>query len=80
VAPIELTQLEPGRSGRISADPVAEVPERLLDLGFVPGTEVAVVRRGVLGDPIEIELRGYRICVRREDLGGLRVVPLGVAP
>jgi len=76
---VELTELEAGRSGRIAAESATKVPERLLDLGFVPGTEVAVVRRGALGDPIELELRGYRICVRREDLTGLRVLPLAVA-
>jgi Fe2+ transport system protein FeoA len=32
----------------------------------VPGTEVQLVRRAPLGDPIEIELRGYRVCLRRE--------------
>ena len=77
---VRLTDLEPGRKGRIAAGPASQVPERLLDLGFVPGTEVAVVRRGALGDPVELELRGYRICVRREDLGELRVLPLGLAP
>ena len=80
VASVRLTELEPGRKGRITADPAAQVPERLLDLGFVPGTEVAVVRRGALGDPVELELRGYRICVRRKDLSELRVLPLGAAP
>ena len=79
VAPVRLTELEPGQSGRIASEPAARLPERLLDLGFVPGTVVAVVRRGVLGDPVELELRGYRICVRREDLGELRVLPLGEA-
>jgi Fe2+ transport system protein FeoA len=45
------------------------------ELGFVPGTKVAVVRRGALGDPIEVELRGYRVCVRRADLAVIRVHP-----
>lgn len=49
---------------------------RLLDLGFVPGTVVHVVRRGPLGDPMELELRGYRICLRRHDLEGLCATPL----
>jgi len=49
---------------------------RLGELGFVPGTEIQVVRRAPLGDPIEIELRGYRVCLRREQLEGLLVEPI----
>ena len=44
------------------------------------GTEVSIVRRGALGDPIEVELRGYRISLRSSDLEGLRVVPLEARP
>lgn len=46
------------------------------ELGFVPGTELFVVRWGTLGDPVEIELRGYRVCVRRAELAQLQVLPL----
>jgi len=37
---------------------------------------VQLVRRAPLGDPIEIELRGYRVCLRREQLEGLMVEPV----
>jgi Fe2+ transport system protein FeoA len=40
----------------------------------VAGTRVSIVRRGPLGDPVELELRGYRLCVRSRDLAGLEVV------
>jgi ferrous iron transport protein A len=46
---------------------------RVADLGFVPGTHVKVIRRAPLGDPIEIEIRGYRLCLRSSDLAGLCV-------
>ncbi len=49
---------------------------RLLDLGFVPGTEVRVLRRAPLQDPIALELRGYQICLRRRDARRIRVRPL----
>ena len=42
---------------------------RLLDMGFVPGTEVRVIRRAPAGDPIEVELRDYRITLRQKDAG-----------
>jgi ferrous iron transport protein A len=64
----------PGYRGRIvgRADN-GSVPWRLRELGFVPGTAVEVLRRGPLGDPVELELRGYRICLRRRDLTAVYV-------
>jgi ferrous iron transport protein A len=75
-----LTQLAPGQAGHIAApEPGQQLSLRLRELGFVPGTPVAVIRRGALGDPIEVELRGYRICIRRADLIHVRVVVGGAA-
>jgi ferrous iron transport protein A len=69
-----LTDLEPGEAGRLSgARAGAEVSQRLLDLGFVPGTTLRVLRRAPLGDPVEIEIRGYRVCLRRSQLRDLEV-------
>jgi ferrous iron transport protein A len=72
--PRPLTDLAPGETGRLAAPQHGcAVPRRLLDLGFVPGTPLRMVRHAPLGDPVEIELRGYRVCLRREQLGGLEV-------
>lgn len=74
--PRVLSELEPGQRGRLLPPaPGREIPRRLRDLGFVPGTVVAVVRRAPLGDPVELELRGYRLCLRREQVAGLVVGP-----
>lgn len=74
---IPLASLPIGGRGKLCARPDGEVPaRRLAELGFVPGTEVRMVRRAPFGDPIEIELRGYRVCLRREQLEGLVVEPL----
>jgi ferrous iron transport protein A len=48
---------------------------RLLELGFVPGTAVRVVGVAPLGDPLELELRGCRISIRRADAQSVRVLP-----
>lgn len=70
---IPLVDLSVGQSGVLSSARDGEVPVRLLELGFIEGTPIKVIRSGVLGDPIELELRGYRICLRRRDLAGVRV-------
>ncbi|MBD3297651.1 MAG: ferrous iron transport protein A [candidate division Zixibacteria bacterium] len=40
---------------------------RLLDLGFIPGTRVDVVRRSPLGDPVAYRVRGATIALRGAD-------------
>ena len=40
---------------------------RLLEMGFVPGVEVMLVKRAPLGDPLELRLRGYHVSLRRAE-------------
>ncbi len=40
---------------------------RLLDLGFVPGTRISIVRRSPLGDPTAYRVRGATIALRSVD-------------
>lgn len=40
---------------------------RFLDMGLIPGTRVKVRKMAPMGDPIEIELRGYELTIRKED-------------
>jgi ferrous iron transport protein A len=73
-AGIPLSELPVGARARLCAPPEgSEISRRLGDLGFVPGTAVSVVRRAPLGDPVELDLRGYRLCLRLAQLAGLRV-------
>ena len=48
---------------------------RLLELGLVPGTEIRVRNVAPLGDPIEIELRGCRLSIRRAEALRIDVEP-----
>ena len=47
---------------------------RLLEMGFVPGVEVMLVKRAPLGDPLELRLRGYHVSLRRAEA---RLVEVG---
>jgi ferrous iron transport protein A len=44
-----------------------ELSMRLLEMGLTPGVEVVIVGTAPLGDPLELELRGYRLSVRRSE-------------
>lgn len=48
---------------------------RLLEMGFVPGTRVELVKVAPLGDPLELRVRGYHLSLRRAEAAYVRVVP-----
>lgn len=47
---------------------------RLLEMGFVPGTRVELVKTAPLGDPLELRIRGYHLSLRRAEAAHVRVV------
>ena len=69
-----LDDLAVGGAGRISrlrcSRPVAR---RLMELGLLPGTEVAVTRVAPLGDPIELRVRDYALSIRRAEAAQIDV-------
>jgi ferrous iron transport protein A len=69
-----LSEVAPGRSATVVeiADP-SPAGRRLLDLGFLPGTRIEVVRRAPLGDPTSFSLRGTVFCLRRSQSAQIRV-------
>lgn len=56
---------------RAIVESVEGCPDRFHELGLVPGTEVTVVRVAPFGDPVEVEVRGARLCLRRSEAKGL---------
>lgn len=46
---------------------------RLLDMGLIPKTKVTVQKVAPMGDPIELQLRGYRLSIRKEDAKNIEV-------
>ncbi len=43
------------------------VKRRIMDMGITKGVEVQVRRVAPLGDPIEINVRGYELSIRKAD-------------
>ncbi|HUY35342.1 MAG TPA: FeoA family protein [Pirellulales bacterium] len=50
-----------------------DVSLRLLEMGLTPGVEVRLVGRAPLGDPLELEVRGYRLSVRKSEAARVEV-------
>ena len=60
-----LSQLKPGEHGVVERlDTTDEASLKLLELGLAPGEPVTFLRQAPFGGPIEIELMGYRLCIR----------------
>ena len=53
---------------------------RLMEMGLVPGTQVIKIHIAPLGDPMELQVRGGRLSIRRHDAETLAVsIPEGRA-
>ena len=62
----KLSQLRVGDRGCVArVEGSDDISQRLLEMGLTPGTVVRMLGTAPLGDPLELELRGYRLSVRR---------------
>jgi len=46
----------------------ASLRRHLLDMGITKGVLIEVKKIAPLGDPIDIALRGYELCIRKADM------------
>lgn len=69
-----LADLEPGQRGVVAGFLRFDaMVQRVMQLGLLEGTEVQVLRRAPAGDPIEIQLLGYSLSLRRSEARVVRV-------
>jgi Fe2+ transport system protein FeoA len=63
-----LDELKPGQRATIlSIDGEGPLVQRLMALGMLAGSEVAMTRRAIGGDPVEVQVMGYALSLRREE-------------
>lgn len=76
---IQLKDFSPGDRGSVAgyakADPAYR--DRLLSMGLTKGTEFTVSRVAPLGDPVEIEVRGFSLTLRKSEADALLVRRVG---
>ncbi len=72
---MNLSQLPIGRRGQVvQVEGVDEISVRLMEMGLVPGTEFTLLGAAPLGDPLEMEVRGYRLSLRKSEAARVEVI------
>jgi len=74
---LPFTQLRKGMQARVVAvsDDSSE-QTRLQEMGLTVGTKFRVVKVAPFGDPVEIDLRGYRLCLRKTETRNFEIEAL----
>lgn len=69
-----LDKLEVGKDAIIqSVGGEGALRRHFLDMGLTPGTEVTLIKRAPMGDPIELRLRSYELTLRLEDAARIEI-------
>jgi len=71
-----LNELKSGEKGTIvsfSDEGDVELKRHLLGMGFVKGSEITLEKVAPLGDPIKLRLKGYSICLRKNEAENIKV-------
>lgn len=81
IIPIPLSKAQIDRRYRVLAvEAQGAVRQRMLDMGLVPGINLAIVRFAPLGDPIEIRIRRFLMSLRKEEADHVMVIDIGPVP
>lgn len=72
---MNLSELNVGQKAKILNLNVKnrEIKRHLLDMGLTRGVEVLIKKKAPMGDPIDIELRDYELCISKSYLAQIDV-------
>jgi ferrous iron transport protein A len=72
---LNLGTLGVGQSGRVLGyEPGGRAYRgKLLSMGLTPGTHFTITRQAPMGDPVEIEVRGFKLSLRKGEAAAIRV-------
>lgn len=69
-----LKDLKPGQEGVVaSIGEKGSVRRRIMEMGVTPGVSIKVVKVAPLGDPIEVNIRGYELSLRKEEASQIQM-------
>ncbi|MEG1427173.1 MAG: ferrous iron transport protein A [Oscillospiraceae bacterium] len=65
---IKLNELKPGKRGIVAGiTGTGALRRRIIDMGITPGAEIMMRKTAPLGDPLQINIRGYELSLRKAD-------------
>lgn len=66
----KLSELKIGQKAVVEKINIADkaIKRHLLDMGITRGVKIEIKKIAPMGDPIDIELRGYELAIRKADL------------
>ena len=64
---LTLADLKEGESAEIASVAADSNSQRLNEMGLVSGQSVTIVNKALWGDPIEIRIMNYQLCLRKAD-------------
>ncbi len=69
-----LKELKPGEEGKVThIGEKGQMRRRIMDMGVTPGVIIKVVKVAPLGDPIEINVRGYELSLRKDEAAQIAI-------
>ena len=72
---MKLSELKTGeRAVIVKVNGHGSFRKRIIEMGFVKGNRVKVILNAPLRDPIEYEIIGYKISLRREEASKIEVI------
>lgn len=70
-----LNELRPGQIAKIiNLKGIGPLKRRIIDMGIIPGTKLIMKRIAPFGDPMQINVRGYELSLRKNDAQKIEIV------
>lgn len=69
-----LKQVKPGETVTVTrVSGLRSVKRHIMDMGITTGTTITVRKTAPLGDPLEVNIRGYELSIRKDDASMIEV-------
>lgn len=69
-----LKDVKPGQTVTVTrVSGLKSIKRHIMDMGITKGTTITVCKTAPLGDPLEVNIRGYELSIRKDDASIIEV-------
>ncbi|MDF2611578.1 MAG: iron transporter FeoA [Lachnospiraceae bacterium] len=69
-----LKELKVGQEGVVvSIGEKGPIRRRIMEMGITPGANIKVIKVAPMGDPIEVNIRGYELSLRKDEANQIEI-------